>query len=101
MQLRLIGTIALLILAASPIQQAKTDELQNDFQKLQGAWTLYYAEQDGSSFLPGGSVQLLVQGNRFLLAPNTPGAMMAWLSSSCVGFILAPRTKRGNYSARN
>jgi uncharacterized protein (TIGR03067 family) len=76
MQTRLIGSIALLILAASPIQQAKTDELQNDFQKLQGAWTLYYAEQDGSSFLPGGSVQMLVRGNRFLLAPNTPRATL-------------------------
>jgi uncharacterized protein (TIGR03067 family) len=55
---------------------AAANDLQNDFQRLQGAWTLYYSEQDGSSYLPGGSVQLLVSGNRFIVAPNTPAATL-------------------------
>jgi uncharacterized protein (TIGR03067 family) len=76
MRICLIWGVAFLILAGWPAPDAKTDELQNDFVKLQGSWSLYYAEQDGSSFLPTGSVQLLIQANRFLLAPGTPGATL-------------------------
>jgi uncharacterized protein (TIGR03067 family) len=72
----LIWSVAFLTLAVWPAHDAKPDELQNDFTKLQGAWWLYYAEQDGSMLLPTGSVQMVIDGNRFVVGYGTPAATL-------------------------
>jgi uncharacterized protein (TIGR03067 family) len=74
--LSVISIFVLIALVASIADRAPADAVQNDFVRMQGPWTLYYMEQDGSSFLPGGSVQMIVQGNQFLVAPGTPAATL-------------------------
>ncbi|HTQ38126.1 MAG TPA: TIGR03067 domain-containing protein [Pirellulales bacterium] len=75
-RLQIITSLVVLAAAALLINRAAADELENDFLKLQGTWTLYYAEWEGSSFLPGASVRLEMNNDRYLLAPNTPSATL-------------------------
>src|SRR5271169_1834479 len=75
-RLSVISIFVLIALVASIADRAPADAVQNDFVRMQGPWTLYYMEQDGSSYLPGGSVQMIVQGNQFVVAPGTPGATL-------------------------
>ena len=75
-RLCVVSILVLIALKASLADRATADALQNDFTRMQGPWTLYYMEQDGSSYLPGGSVQMIVQGNQFVVAPGTPGATL-------------------------
>jgi uncharacterized protein (TIGR03067 family) len=64
-------SVIALILGAFCAQKANADVLENDFLKMQGLWTLYYAEWQGSSFLPGASVGLEIQNQHYqLVAPN-------------------------------
>jgi uncharacterized protein (TIGR03067 family) len=74
--LKIIFPSAIIAILAVGIRSTQSDELQNDFDKLQGVWTLYYAEQDGSSYLPGASVRLMVRADKFLVAPNTAAATL-------------------------
>jgi uncharacterized protein (TIGR03067 family) len=71
-----ISAVVLVALLASSVLPSIADELQNDFDRLQGNWTLFYAEVDGFSFLSAASVRLSVRDNRYLMAPNTPAAIL-------------------------
>jgi uncharacterized protein (TIGR03067 family) len=64
------------VLSVLLTNQSRADQLQNDFVKLQGPWWLYYAEQDGSMLLPTGSVQMQIDGNRFLVGSGTPASTL-------------------------
>ncbi|HZZ27224.1 MAG TPA: TIGR03067 domain-containing protein [Pirellulales bacterium] len=74
LRLKVSCSIVMLCVVAHCAQPAMADVLQNDFQKLQGVWTLYYAEWEGSSFLPGANVRLAISDHQYMVAPNTGAA---------------------------
>jgi uncharacterized protein (TIGR03067 family) len=75
-RVKIILFAAILSMGTLFLNHTSADVLQNDFQKLQGTWTLYYAETDGICLLPTTKILLVINNNRYLTAANTPGAVL-------------------------